>query len=45
MEQYKKYTLKLDKTANLKINDSDDLSQVSSEDSREIPDKEEADEQ
>lgn len=41
MEQYKKYTLKLDKTANLKINDSDELSQVSSEDSGEIPDKEE----
>lgn len=44
MDQYKKYTLNLDKNTNLKINDSDELSQVSSEDSGgDIPDKEEGD--
>ena len=44
MDQYKKYTLPLDKTTNLKINDSDELNEVSSDDSGEIPDKEDDEE-
>ena len=44
MEEYKKYTLKLDNQTNLKINDSDELESVSSEDSGE-PDKEVEDDQ
>ena len=33
MENYKNYTLQIDNTVNLKINDSDELDSVSSEDS------------
>ena len=44
MDEYKKYTLKLDNDTNLKINDSDELESVSSEDSGE-PDKDIDDDQ
>lgn len=43
MDEYKKYTLKLDNNTSLKINDSDELSEVSSDESGE-PDKEVEDE-
>ena len=44
MDEYKKYTLKLDNNTSLKINDSDELESVSSEDSGE-PDKDIEDDQ
>ena len=44
MDEYKKYTLKLDNNTNLKINDSDELESISSEDSGE-PDKDIEDDQ
>ena len=40
MENYKNYTLQIDNTVNLKINDSDELEEVSSEDSNMDLDKE-----
>ena len=40
MENYKNYTLQIDNTVNLKINDSDELDSVSSEDSDVDLDKE-----
>ena len=44
MEEYKKYTLKLDNNTSLKINDSDELDSVTSDESGE-PDKDFEDEQ
>ena len=44
MSEYKKYTLKLDNNTSLKINDSDELESISSEDSGE-PDKDVEDDQ
>jgi len=43
MDEYKKYTLKLDNNTSLKINDSDELESVSSDESGE-PDKDVEDE-
>lgn len=42
MPNYKNFNLKLDKEGDLKINDSDELSHVSSEDSEDVDREEEA---